>query len=181
VFEDLFVARLRIPPHLILSEILSKFWVQLHQLTLNAIVQISKFVWAVTYCGGRPTVDILAHHYELHYQNKKIHLEGSDPTFTAQFGCISFHPSRFGNRSRRTPPMRNKWTSGWDGNWFYCRVLSDQKADFCGTRTYSPSSKMSKVDHETDVPSFCGPEDANFAAFIIGGHDVVEEFLACGL
>jgi hypothetical protein len=82
--------------------------------------------------------------------------------------------------------MRNKWTSGWDGNWFYCRVPSDQKADFWDTRTYSLSSKMTKLDYQMDVPSSCGPEDSNFIAFVeatslIGGHNVVEEFLACGL
>jgi hypothetical protein len=97
-------------------DILCNFWVQLHQLTPNAIIQISMFIWVVTYCGGRPTVDIFAYHYELHYQNKKIHLEWSDTTFAAQFGCISFHPPRFGNQARLTPATRNKWTSGWDGN-----------------------------------------------------------------
>jgi hypothetical protein len=91
----------------------------------NAIVQISKFIWVVTSCGDRPTVDVFAHHYELHYQNKKIHLEGSETTFAAQFGCISFHPSWVGNHSSLTPVMRNKWTSGWAGNWFYCQVLSE--------------------------------------------------------
>jgi hypothetical protein len=88
----------------------------LHQLMLNAIVQISKFIWALTSCGGHPTMDVFAHHYELHYQNKKIHLEGFETTFAAQFRCISFHPSRFGNHSRHTPATWNKWTSGWDGN-----------------------------------------------------------------
>jgi hypothetical protein len=112
VFEDFFAAGLHMPPHPVLLDILCKFWVQLHQLTLNAIVQISKFIWAVTSCGGHPIIDIFAHHYELHYQDKKIHLEGSDTTFTAQFGCISFHPSRFGNWTRLNPIRRNKWTSG---------------------------------------------------------------------
>jgi hypothetical protein len=78
VFKDFFIDSLRIPPHPVLLEILCKFQVRLHQLMPNAIVQISKFVWAVTSCGGHPIVDVLAHHYELHYQNKMIHLEGSE-------------------------------------------------------------------------------------------------------
>jgi hypothetical protein len=102
VFEDFFVAGLHKPPHRVLLDILHKFWVQLHKLTPNAIVQISKFIWAVMSCGGRPNNEVFAHHYELHYQNKKIHLEGSETTFTAQFGCISFQPSRFGNHARLT-------------------------------------------------------------------------------
>jgi hypothetical protein len=82
--------------------------------------------------------------------------------------------------------MRNKWTSGWDGNWFYCRVPSDQKANFCGTKTYSLSLKMTKLDYVMEVPSSYGPKDANFTAFVeatslISGSDVVEEYLACGL
>jgi hypothetical protein len=111
VFEDYFTTGLCMPPHPILLDILCKFRVLLHQLTPNAIVQIEKFIWAVTSCGGHPTRDVFAHHYELHYQNKKIHLQGSE-TFTAQFGCISFHPSRFGNRVKLAPAMRNRWTSG---------------------------------------------------------------------
>jgi hypothetical protein len=45
VFEDFFAARLRIPPHHVLLDILHKFQVQLHQLTPNPIVHISKFTW----------------------------------------------------------------------------------------------------------------------------------------
>jgi hypothetical protein len=48
--------------------------VQLYQLTPNAIVQISKFIWAITSCGAHPTADLFTQHYELRYQNKKIWL-----------------------------------------------------------------------------------------------------------
>jgi hypothetical protein len=45
---------------------------------------------------------------------------------------------------------------------------------------------MTHLTHEMDVPSSCGPEDADFKAFVgatslIGGRDAVEEFLASGL
>jgi hypothetical protein len=186
VFEDFFAAGLHMPPHPVLLDILCKFWVQLHQLTLNAIVQISKFIWAVTSCGGHPIIDIFAHHYELHYQDKKIHLEGSDTTFTAQFGCISFHPSRFGNWTRLNPIRRNKWTSGWDGNWFYCWVPVEQKADVWGKGSYLLSSTMTCLNYLMEAPSSGGSKDANFVAFVettssVGGRDAVEEFLASGL
>jgi hypothetical protein len=44
---------------------------------------------------------------------------------------------------------------------------------------------MTWLNHLMEAPSECGPEDANFAAFveatsIIEGHDTVEEFIACG-
>jgi hypothetical protein len=44
MFEDLFTAGLRMRQHPILVDILHKFQMQLHQLMLNAIIQISKFI-----------------------------------------------------------------------------------------------------------------------------------------
>jgi hypothetical protein len=65
-------------------------------------------------------------------------------------------------------------------------VPSEQTTNFCGKRSYLLRLKMTKLNYLTEVPSSCGLEDANFAAFVeasslISGHDVVEEFLACGL
>jgi predicted metal-binding protein len=120
IFKDLFAAGLHMPLHLVLVDILCKFCIQLHHLTPNAIVQISKFIWAVTSCGGCPTANVFAQHYELHYQNKKIHLEGCETTLVAQFGCITLNSSRYGGRVKLTLTLRNKWTTGWDSpmkNW----------------------------------------------------------------
>jgi hypothetical protein len=44
VFEELFTTGLKIPPHPVLSDILLKFQVQLHQLTPNAVGQLSKYI-----------------------------------------------------------------------------------------------------------------------------------------
>jgi hypothetical protein len=159
---------------------------QLHQLTLNAIIQISKFILAITSCGGHPTAEVFAHHYELHYQNKKIHLEGSETTLAKQFGCISFHPSRFGSWAKLTPTMRNNCTSGWDGKKFYCQVPVEQTTNVWGKGNHLLSSTMTPLNYLIEAPSACGPDDANIAGFvevtsIIGGRNAVEEFLACGL
>jgi hypothetical protein len=112
VFDDLFSAGLHILPHPVLVEILPKFRVQLHQLTRNVIVQIGKFISAISSCGGRPTVNVFARHYKLHYQQKKIRLGRSDNTLRVQFGCITFHPSRYGGRAMLTPAVKNKWSNG---------------------------------------------------------------------
>jgi hypothetical protein len=44
VLEEFFTTGLRMPPHLVLSDILLKSQVQLHQLTPNAIGQLSKYI-----------------------------------------------------------------------------------------------------------------------------------------
>jgi hypothetical protein len=45
---------------------------------------------------------------------------------------------------------------------------------------------MTPLNYVTEVTFECGPADTDVAAFIeaasiIGGHDTVEEFLACGM
>jgi hypothetical protein len=56
------------PPHPVLFDILLRFQVQLHRLTPNAIVQLSKYIWAVTSFGAVPFADGFTKRYELHYQ-----------------------------------------------------------------------------------------------------------------
>jgi hypothetical protein len=77
VFEEFFTAGLRMPPHLVLSYILLKFQVQLHQLTPNAIIELSNYIWAVTSFRGIPSVDRFAKRYKLHYQPRKVEVGGA--------------------------------------------------------------------------------------------------------
>jgi hypothetical protein len=55
VYEDFFVAGLHMPLHLALADILLHFQAQLHQLTPNAITQLSKYFWVVGSFGGVPS------------------------------------------------------------------------------------------------------------------------------
>jgi hypothetical protein len=77
------------PPHPVLASILLKFQVQLHQLTPNAIVQLSKHCWAVTSFRVIPFPDGFVKRYELHYQPKRMEIDGA--IVHAQFGCLNFH------------------------------------------------------------------------------------------
>jgi hypothetical protein len=43
MFEEFFAAGLRMPPHPVLTDILVKFHVQIHQLLPNAFAQFSKY------------------------------------------------------------------------------------------------------------------------------------------
>jgi hypothetical protein len=59
-------------------------------------------------------------------------------------------------------------------------------ANAWGKANYPLSSMMTLLNYLTEAPSDCRLEDANVVAFaeatsIIGGHDAMEEFLACGL
>jgi hypothetical protein len=67
VFEEFFNAGLRMPPHPMLDNILLKFQVQIHQLTPNAIIQLSKYIWAVVSFRGVLFTEGFMTRYELHY------------------------------------------------------------------------------------------------------------------
>jgi hypothetical protein len=75
-FEVFFAVGLRMPPHLVLTEILLKYRVRLHQLTTNAIAQLSKYFWDVLSFGWEPSSNGFAKHYELHYQPKNVVVDG---------------------------------------------------------------------------------------------------------
>jgi hypothetical protein len=66
VFEAFFAAGLRLPTHRFVGEVLRRFSVQIHQLTPNAVVALSKYVWATTSYGGQPSVEVFAKYYCLH-------------------------------------------------------------------------------------------------------------------
>jgi hypothetical protein len=96
-----------------------------------------------------------------------------------------FHPSRYGGQVKLTPIVKNKWSCGWANNWFYYRVLV-HKTEVQGKGVYLMHSEMNALDYLMEMPHNCATDDANAMAFkevteIIGGHNLVEEFLACGI
>jgi hypothetical protein len=66
VFEEFFIAGLHTPPWPALADIQHKFRVQLYQLTPNAIVRLSKYIWAALSFGGISTSDGFAKRYEVY-------------------------------------------------------------------------------------------------------------------
>jgi hypothetical protein len=57
---------------------------------------------------------------------------------------------------------------------------------FLRQENLSAEIEMMELNYLTEIPSSCGPEDVDFTTFVeatslIGDHDAVEEFLACGL
>jgi hypothetical protein len=88
--------------------------------------------------------------------------------------------------AKLAPVVRNKWTSNWDSNWFYYMVPLEQVPDVQGKWNYPLRSMMTPLDYLTDALFECSPGDVNVGAYtettsIIGGCDIVEEFLACGI
>jgi hypothetical protein len=133
---------------------------------------------------GIPSADGFLKRYELHYEPQKMAVGGTD--VLAQFGCINFHAKCYGCQGARlTVTVKNKWTGGWTRAWFYCKVpLLRSPVPIQGKGVYALHSSMSALDFSTD-PSFeCADDDTGDLTFVhstslIGGQDIVEEYLTC--
>jgi hypothetical protein len=176
VFEAFFAASLRLPAHRFVGEVLRRFNVQVHQLTLNAVVALSKYVWATTSYIGQPSVEVFVKYYCLHWQKRMI---GNK---IAQFGSCTFTP-KTGKTSMEVvelvPCARNKWGNWWEF-WFY--VAEGTVEDHPGL----PVAEMC-LHYYSAYPQFeVAEEDADegalrCAAGISSGRDLVEEFVAYGV
>jgi hypothetical protein len=111
VFEEFFSSCFRMPPHHVLSAILLKYQIQIHQLTPNAIVQLSKYIWTVTSFGGAPSIEGFAKRFELHYQLRNIVVNGIE--VQGQYGHINFQVNHGGHLAKLTVALKNKWSEAW--------------------------------------------------------------------
>jgi hypothetical protein len=85
VFKSFFRAGLRFPLYDIIGEVLNKFEIYLHQLTLNAIVRLSVYRWALQSQGMSANAEGFCRVHELHYQTK-ARVDG----LHKNFGCYNF-------------------------------------------------------------------------------------------
>jgi hypothetical protein len=66
VFKSFFKAGLQFPLHEMIGEVLNNYEIYLHQLTPNAIVRLSIFIWALQSQGMDPNVEAFCRVHELH-------------------------------------------------------------------------------------------------------------------
>jgi hypothetical protein len=185
VFEEFFIASLRMPPHPLLAEILLKFQVQIHQLTPNSMVQLSKYICTVLSFRGIPSAQGFVKWYKLHYQPWKIDVDGIE--LLLQYSCLNFQAKHGGQRAKLTVAMKNKWSRAWTQVWFCCKVpLIRVPSPGRGNGILALHSYMTRLDFVTEPSFHCPDNEAGDMAFVkvtcaIGGRDAVEEYMACGL
>jgi hypothetical protein len=84
-FKSFFRAGLRFPLHEMIGEVLKKIEIYFHQLTPNAIVRLSVYIWALRSKGMSRNAEAFCRVYELHYQ-MKARADG----LHENFGCYNF-------------------------------------------------------------------------------------------
>jgi hypothetical protein len=103
VFRSFLKAGLRFPLSSFVVEILKRFEIYLHQLTPEAIIRMSIFVWAVRSQGLEPNAKSFCNIHELLYETKPWGKE----QYHNNFSCYSFG-ARSGS-SCPVPTFRKRW------------------------------------------------------------------------
>ena len=120
VFKSFFKAGLRFPLNEMIADVLEKFGIYLHQLTPNAIVRLSVYIWALRSQGAELLAEGFCRAHELHYQTK-----AREDGLHENFSCYNFAY----RKDAKSPVIsyRTKWSAGWKTEWFYVKV--DEKKE----------------------------------------------------
>jgi hypothetical protein len=115
VFKSFFRAGLWFPLFDIIGEVLKNFEIHFHQLTPNAIVRLSVYIWALRSQGMSPNAEAFCRVHELHYQTK-ARADG----LPENFGCYNFVYRK--DTKALVLSFRTKWPTGWKSEWFYMKA-----------------------------------------------------------
>jgi hypothetical protein len=109
-------------------------------------------------------------------------VEINERVLFVQYGCLNFHAKR-GRGPKLSIAIKNKWPSGSMKSWFYYRIQCLRSSEG-GKSVHALRSRMSALDYTMEPKVKCLDKNASDDSFVraaatIGGHDAVEEFLAC--
>jgi hypothetical protein len=120
VFKSFFNAGLRFTLHGMIADVLENFEIYLYQLTPNAIVRLSVYIWALRSQGVELLAEAFCRVHELHYQTK-----AREDGLHENFGCYNFAYHK--DKKTLVVSYRTKWPTGWKSEWFYVKI--DEKKE----------------------------------------------------
>jgi hypothetical protein len=175
VFKSFFRAGLRFPLYEMIGGVLKKFEIYLHQLTPNAIVRLSVYIWALRSKGKSANAEGFCWVHELHYQTK-ARADG----LHKNFGCYNF-----AYRKDTKAPMigyRTKWSTGWMNEWFYVKA-NEKKREKLMSMVMSPlrlSFGKTRPLCNMQLGSPCQLAEVEFRVVVehISTWDLVQAYLA---
>jgi hypothetical protein len=112
VYKSFMKAGLRFPLDKLLVDVLKTFEIYLYQLTLEAIIKVEIFIWAMRSQGLEPDAKCFCNIHELSYETKAI----GKKHYHNNFGCYSFVPRS--EESYQVPTFWKRWRGSWMQEWF---------------------------------------------------------------
>jgi hypothetical protein len=171
VFKSFFKAGLRFPLHGMIGDVLENFEIYLHQLTPNAIVRLSVYIWALRSQGVEPLTEAFYRVHELHYQTK-----AREDELHENFGCYNFAY----HKDMKTPVVsyRSKWLTGWKSEWFYVKI--DEKKEKLVQSPLELTFGLTRPQCNMTPGAPCPDAMYEFrnVSEHIGTRDLVQEYLA---
>jgi hypothetical protein len=171
VFKSFFKAGLRFPFNKMIAEVLNKFGIFLHQLTPNAIVRLSVYIWALRSQGVEPFGVGFYRVHKLHYQTK-----ARGDGLHENFGCYNFAYRK--NTKFLVISYRSKWSAGWKSEWFYVKVDEEKEKLVQSPLELTFGETRPQCNMTPGSPSQIALAEFRVIANHIGTRDLVQEFLA---
>jgi hypothetical protein len=112
IYRSFFKAGLRFPLSRFVVEVLKTYQIFLHQMTLEAILRMGVFVWAVRSQGIEPSAKCFCSMHELLYETKAMGKE----QYHNNLGCYGFIARP--NASHPMPTFQKRWPGTWMEEWF---------------------------------------------------------------
>jgi hypothetical protein len=126
VYRSFMKTGLRFPLSKFLVEVLKTFEIFLHQITIEAIIKMWVFIWAVRSQGLEPSVKCFCNMHELLYETKATDKE----QYHNNFGYYGFVPRS--DVSYLVPTFRKRWPGAWMEEWFYVKNNLVEREDIKG-------------------------------------------------
>jgi hypothetical protein len=171
VFKSFLKAGMRFPLHGMIADVLENFEIYLHQLTPNAIVRLSVFIWALRSQGVEPLAEAFCRVHELHYQTK-----AREDGLHENFGFYNFAY----RKDMKTPVVsyRTKWPTGWKTEWFYVKI--DEKKEKLVQSPLELTFGLTRPQCNMTPGAPCPDAVGEFRVVSehIGTRDLVQEYLA---
>jgi hypothetical protein len=175
VFKSFFRAGLRFPLNEMIGEVLDNYEIYLHQLTPNAIVRLTIFIWALRSQGMDPNAEAFCRVHELHYQTKD-----REDGLHENFGCYNFAYRK--DTKALVLSYRTKWPTGSKSEWFYIKA-DEKKREKLKTLVMSPLSLCFGMTRplfnmKPGLPCQLAAAEFRVVAEHVSTRDLVQEYLA---
>jgi hypothetical protein len=167
---------------------LDAFSVKIHQLSPTSFLEMSKFIWIMKTFGCNLSVDAFARFFDLVIVPDIIKVDNG-LFYEAQHACCTFNTRRQNTRRGITriqivPCCKTNLTDDWNSYWCYVKVDMSKIPGYEGpTHPLScPIEALTVVNTAEFNHRAVGIRSCknafHLASTILGGRDIVEEFVA---